>query len=180
MELKEGTANVWFASSGSCTWKAIADKLCPYTLVFFMTALLTGVLLFLVFRIPFPGDAFYMLCATFLFIVACQGVGLLFVSLTANMRLSLSLAAFYSAPAFAFAGVTFPVFAMPLPGRVWSNLLPLTHYLKILVDQSTRGIPFHFSIDSFLCLAIFPAAILLFAIPRTGYLLRHDNCWGKS
>ncbi len=179
IELKEGTAKRWLDSAGSSSWKAIAGKLLPYTVIFFMIALLTGMLLFLVFRIPFEGNVLYILITTLVFIIAYQAMGLFLVSLTANMRFSISLAAFYSAPAFAFAGVTFPYFAMPFLGRTWANLLPLTHYLKILIDQSIRGIPPAFSINAFLCLALFPIAALLFSIPRMGYLLSHETYWGK-
>ena len=178
-ELKERTAKAWFDSSGSCAWKAIVGKLCPYTLIFFITALLIGVFLFLVFRIPFEGSIPYILLTTLVFILAYQAIGLFIFSLTANMQLSLSFSAFYSAPAFAFAGVTFPHFAMPFLGRAWGNLLPLTHYLKILIDQSIRNIPPSFSMNAFLCLSIFPIATLLFAIPRMRYLLCHDTYWGK-
>ena len=178
-ELKEGTAKAWFDSSGSCAWKAIIGKLCPYTLIFVMIALLTGMILFVAFRIPFEGNVPYILLTTLVFILVYQAIGLFIFSLTSNMQLSLSFSAFYAAPAFAFAGVTFPHFAMPFLGRAWGNLLPLTHYLKILIDQSIRGISPSFSINAFFILVIFLVTTLLFAIPRMGHLLCHDTYWGK-
>ena len=57
---------------------------------------------------------FAVTCAgTVLFVLAYQAVGLLFIGFLGNFRLSVSLAAVYAAPAFAFTGITFPILGMP-------------------------------------------------------------------
>lgn len=64
-------------------------------------------------------------------VVACNGAGAAFVGLTGNMRMSTSVAGVIAGPAFAFAGQTFPLMAMPLAVRGFAFLLPLTHVLKV-------------------------------------------------
>ena len=67
-------------------------------------------------------------------LLACSGAGAAFVGITGNMRMSSSVAGVIAGPAFAFAGQTFPVMAMPFAVRCFAFLLPLTHILKV---QST-------------------------------------------
>lgn len=64
-------------------------------------------------------------------VVACNGIGVAFVGLAGNMRMSTSVAGVIAGPAFAFAGQTFPLMAMPVAVRGFAFLLPLTHVLKV-------------------------------------------------
>ena len=50
-------------------------------------------------------------------LLACSGAGAAFVGITGNMRMSSSVAGVIAGPAFAFAGQTFPVMAMPFAVR---------------------------------------------------------------
>jgi hypothetical protein len=47
------------------------------------------------------------------------------------MRIATGAAGVIGSPAFAFAGQTFPVMAMPFAVRCFAFVLPLTHALKI-------------------------------------------------
>lgn len=67
----------------------------------------------------------------FAMILACSGAGITFAGVTGNMRISTSVTAVVSAPAFAFVGQTFPIIAMPFAVRCIAFILPLTHILKI-------------------------------------------------
>lgn len=64
-------------------------------------------------------------------VLACTGAGISFVGITGNMRMATSVAGVIGGPAFAFAGQTFPIIAMPFFVRCFAFLLPLTHLLKI-------------------------------------------------
>ena len=84
---------------------------------------------------PMTFDEFIVVSAGQLaMILACSGAGAAFVGITGNMRMSTSVAGVIAGPAFAFAGQTFPVMAMPFAVRCFAFLLPLTHVLKV---QST-------------------------------------------
>ena len=84
---------------------------------------------------PMTFDEFIVVSAGQLaMLLACSGAGAAFVGLTGNLRMSSSVAGVIAGPAFAFAGQTFPVMAMPFAVRCFAFLLPLTHILKV---QST-------------------------------------------
>lgn len=81
---------------------------------------------------PMTLDEFIMVSAGQLaMFLACSGAGAAFVGITGNMRMSSSVAGVIAGPAFAFAGQTFPVMAMPFAVRCFAFLLPLTHILKV-------------------------------------------------
>lgn len=84
---------------------------------------------------PLTLDEFVITAAAQLFmILACSGAGIVFVGLTGVMRMATGAAGVIGSPAFAFAGQTFPVMAMPFVVRCFAFVLPLTHVLMI---QST-------------------------------------------
>ena len=56
-----------------------------------------------------------------------------------NADLALSFAAAYSAPAFAFMGITFPATDMNTLAQIWRDLIPVSHYMQIQLDQSNHG-----------------------------------------
>lgn len=84
------------------------------------------------FMAPMTLDEFIMTAGGQVAMVfACNGVGAAFVGLTGNMRMSTSAAGVIAGPAFAFAGQTFPIMAMPFAVRCFAFCLPLTHILKV-------------------------------------------------
>ena len=81
---------------------------------------------------PLTFDEFVMTAAAQLFMIcACSGAGIVFVGVVGVMRIATGAAGVVGSPAFAFAGQTFPVMAMPFAVRCFAFILPLTHVLKV-------------------------------------------------
>lgn len=81
---------------------------------------------------PMTFSEFVMVSVSQLFmILACSGAGFVFVGVVGVMRIATGVAGVVGGPAFAFAGQTFPLMAMPFAVRCFAFLLPLTHALKI-------------------------------------------------
>jgi len=177
-ELKRGTARDWLEHAGGSTWKAVLGKTLPSTLVFFVIGLFMNTLLFNFLAAPLKGSAFLIGLALLFFIAAYQAIGLFMVTVSANMRLSLSGAAFFSSTAFCFVGITFPIYAMPLSAQVWAGILPLNYYLKIYIDQSMRAAP---PIHSLVYLGALLAFVLLFVVclPRLHKLMLDESYWRR-
>jgi ABC-2 type transport system permease protein len=179
VELKEGTAGDWMAAAGDSAWRAVAGKLLPYVAHFAILALVMLVTLFRWMAIPMNGSMPVLLAATVFFVLAYQAVALIVVAWTANLRFATSIAALYSAPAFAFVGITFPTIGMPVAGRVWGEILPLTHYLRVLVDQAIRGSAPVFSMPSVGALLVFVGVACTTAVWRMGAVARDSRYWGR-
>ena len=177
-ELREGTAGEWLETAGGSVTRALAGKLLPSTVAFLAVAAVAMGVLFGLAGVPMRGSRALLLLGTLLFVLAYQATGVLIVALFANLRFATSVAAFLASPAFAYAGITFPTMGMPAFARLWGALLPLTHYLKLLVDQSMKGAPAAVSAPSLLALLAFVVAAPLLAWPRRR-VFGDSRYWGK-
>ncbi len=178
-ELKHGTVRDWISLANGNYWLAIVAKAFPYTLGFTALTLFMMTLLTYWGRVPFKGNLAFVIVTNLFFVLAYQGMGLAFISLTANLRMANSLGGFYTGPAFAFAGVTYPIIGMPLPARLLSYALPLTHYLRLYLEQSIRGVPTSISFPKLVILfGFFFVPFLLFA-PRWKKFAEDERYWGR-
>jgi ABC-2 type transport system permease protein len=179
-ELRDGTAGAWMDAAGGRTAAAIVGKTLPYAVYFVGLSLLMLAALFGWLGVPLTGEPAVVLAATVLFVVAYLAMGFAAVALAGNLRLATSLAAFYSVPAFAFAGLTFPVFAMPVLGQAWSSLLPLTHYLALTIDHALRHAPLHTAQRPLIVLGAFAVLPWIALGWRMGALARNPRAWGRQ
>jgi ABC-2 type transport system permease protein len=96
-----------------------------------------------------------------------------------SLRTALSAAGFVTAPAFAFAGVGFPLMAMPAGAKAWALALPLTHVLQAqtaiwqIGAPATRAAPVAAAL--LLALMLLTAACMAL-LPR---IARDGRAWGR-
>ncbi|OXX41159.1 ABC transporter permease, partial [Vibrio sp. V07_P2A8T137] len=67
--------------------------------------------------------------------LACMIMGALFFFLTLDPARAMSFAGAFTAPSFAFMGITFPVTDMNTLAQWWRSLLPVSHYIEVQVSQ---------------------------------------------
>jgi len=180
LELKHGTATEWLEAAGGNLDIALLGKLLPYTIVFVVMAATFNAWLFWLVEMPQRGNALFLWIATVSMVLAYEAVGIAFIAVFGSLRLCLSLATIYCGPAFAFGGVTFPLLALTLGGKIWSAILPLPYFLEILVDQAIRGAPWR---DSMPALGVLLGFVLLgpaLAHLRLGRVLVDPRYRGKT
>ncbi|MCG8412069.1 MAG: ABC transporter permease [Bacteroidales bacterium] len=179
LELKEGTAKELFDTAEQSVTVAIIGKLIPYTFLFFINVMVMNVILFIVLGTPLQGNLLSIIISEILLIIAYQLLAVLFLNITYNMRLSLSLGTAYTMMALTFSGLTFPNMAMPLVAKIFSWIFPYTFWLKILLGQSLRNAPL---------IEIVPYLLVLFVFIFLGTLsingmkskLTNSKYWGKN
>jgi len=93
--------------------------------------------------------------ASFLMMAAAFGFCATAFAITKSMRITTSVGGVVGGPAFAFSGLAFPIFAMPLGVRIFAWLLPLTHFLKIQNALRMEAIATGFIKDEMIVLAGF-------------------------
>lgn len=120
---------------------ALLARMLPCTLVFWLQGTVFLWVMFVLLGWPMHGSWTVLLLAQFLTVLACQSAGACIFFLSQDPARALSLAAAYTAPAFAFMGITFPVTDMNLLARIWRSLLPISHYIDIQVAQASYGAP---------------------------------------
>lgn len=178
-ELKDGTAGEWLEVAGGRAWKAALGKLLPHTVAFVVLSLAMLAVLFRALELPMRGNLGVLAGGTILFVLAVQGMGLALCAWLANLRFATSAAGLLASPAFAFSGVTFPVSAMPAVAQAWGALIPLTHYLRLLVDQAVRGATPAASAVPLASLAAFAVVLPAVSLLRLGRVARDARFWGQ-
>jgi ABC-2 type transport system permease protein len=86
------------------------------------------------------GSLLALMCFQLLTITACVIMGHLFFFLTLEPARAMSLAGAFTAPSFAFMGVTFPSSDMNLLAQGWRSLLPISHYIEAQISQVNYGL----------------------------------------
>ncbi len=152
------------ASGLPATLSELANKLAPYTLIFWLQGILMLIGMFILAGWPMHGSLTILVCAQFLTVCACQIMAALIMYLIRDSARALSSAAAYAAPGLAFMGVTYPVTDMIYPARVWRSLLPMSHYIDIQISQANYGTSIANSLPQFTYLLLFMTPLLLLPI----------------
>lgn len=170
IEIREGTSDGWMKAANGSIMVALTGKLVPYTLLMLVNV---GVMHYILANyIGFPVKGWWgsTMAAQVLMIIAYQMVAVVLVALTANTRLSLSLASAYSMMAFTYSGLTFPVLGMPLIARIIAYIFPFYHWMRVFMGQSLRNEPLATAVGPMLGLIAFIIIGILF-FPRLNYVL---------
>lgn len=119
--------------------EVMLGKLIPYILVGYMQ---TGVILLaarLVFRVPFAGSPPLLLGIMLLFIGANLAVGITFSTVAHNQLQAMQMAFFFFLPSLLLSGFMFPFRGMPNWAQNIGEVLPLTHFLRIVRGILLKG-----------------------------------------
>lgn len=143
------TKGVWFG-----LWRTLL----PHVLIGWGWGLLWTLLLFKGFAYPMHGSWLVLTVGLGLASAACVSMGAFFYGIIRDPARALSLAGAYTAPGFAFMGVTFPVSAMGDFAQFWRSLLPISHYVELQIGQTNYGQPLATALPQF-------GALLLFLLP---------------
>lgn len=179
IEFKEGTSGELISLAGNNVVVALTGKMLPYTFLFFMDMMIMNIILIRTLGTPVNGSLFVILISEILLIISYQLLAILFLKLTANLRLSLSLGSAYTMMALTFSGLTFPTMAMPLIAKLFSLVFPYTFWLQIFMSQTLRGEPLSEVVTPFLALIPFIMVGLL-AFPGMKRKLAHPKYWFRE
>lgn len=136
---------------------ALVKTLWPYTIVFALQGFAFLWWFYLGFKWPMNGSLAMLIVAQWVTLLSCMAMGSVFFFLTLDPARAMSFAGAFTAPSFAFMGITFPVSDMNSLAQFWRSLLPISHYIEVQVGQVSYGEHWH---DSLIRLA-----------PMFGYLL---------
>jgi ABC-2 type transport system permease protein len=134
----------FFKDSRYIPIKLIALQL-PYTISYTLIGVLY--LLYIYSSWEFQGSFGMVVVAIFSTVVAYQSIALFIFTLGFEYTRSLSIGAVYTAPAFAFLGVTFPIYNMNEFALFWRSILPISHYMEIVISQANYGADIALDID---------------------------------
>ncbi|WP_417624838.1 ABC transporter permease [Paremcibacter congregatus] len=114
-------------------------KIAPYVIVgYSQTAVILLAGLY-IFHIPFVGSLLLLLAVTTLFVVVNLILGFLFSTLARTQMQALQMTFFLLLPQILLSGFMFPFLGMPRWAQVIGEVLPATHYMRLVRGIMLKG-----------------------------------------
>ncbi|MBE1276502.1 ABC transporter permease [Enterovibrio baiacu] len=125
---------------------------------------------------PMNGDWTILFTAQWFMVLAGLAVGALLYVASRDAVRAMSLVAGFTAPAFAFMGVSFPASEMPFFAQCWRAMLPVSHYITLQIGQFNYGATLQQAMPALLALASFSLLWLLIGLKVKRLSTRPANC----
>lgn len=122
--------------------EVLIAKMVPYIFFGFVQFILTLLIAHFIYQLPLLGNFFLLMVSAFFFICACIGVGIFFSFISKSSGSAVQMTSQFFALNVLFSGFFFPFMGMPAWAQWIGNLLPLTHFLKIIIAISLKGSTF--------------------------------------
>jgi ABC-2 type transport system permease protein len=164
-EIERGTMESLLAMPIRPT-EIMLGKIAPYVVVGGMQMTLIMVAAYALFGVPVVGSLALLIALTMLFIVANLSVGYTFSTLATNQLQAMQMSFFFFLPNILLSGFMFPFRGMPDWAQVVGELLPLTHYLRIVRGIMLKGATFIDMQADVWGLAAFTLAAMTIAVLR--------------
>ncbi len=119
--------------------EVMIGKLIPYILVGYVQAGLILVAARFLFAVPMAGSVVLLLGVMLAFIGANLAMGITFSTLSHNQLQAVQMAFFYFLPNILLSGFMFPFRGMPHWAQYIGEVLPLTHFLRIVRGILLKG-----------------------------------------
>ena len=107
VEIKDRTAREWLRMSNNSIYIALAGKLLPHTVVFFIMGIFYNVYLYGFLHFPCNSGIFPMIFATLCLVLASQCCGIVMIGTLPTLRLGLSFASLWGVISFSISGFLF-------------------------------------------------------------------------
>jgi ABC-2 type transport system permease protein len=119
--------------------EVMTGKIVPYVLIGLVQVTIILGLARLLFEVPMLGSLTVLYLAVLLFIAANLTLGLTFSSLAQNQLQAVQMTFFFFLPSILLSGFMFPFRGMPVWAQTVGEVLPLTHFLRIVRGVLLKG-----------------------------------------
>jgi ABC-2 type transport system permease protein len=141
-------------------------KILPYVAIGFIQVSLILLLGWFLFRVPVQGNLMDVYLVALVFIAANLALGL-FISTSAQTQFqAMQMTFFFFLPSILLSGFMFPFDGMPKLAQAIAEVLPLTHFNRIIRNIMLRGSEIDFLSNDMLALFTFALVALSVAILR--------------
>lgn len=120
-------------------FEVMVGKIIPYILVGYVQLGLILLAARVLFDVPMHGNLGLLLLVAFLFITANLAMGITFSTLAENQLQAVQLSFFFFLPSLLLSGFMFPFRGMPQWAQAVGELLPLTHFLRVVRGILLKG-----------------------------------------
>lgn len=119
--------------------EVMVGKILPYVVIGYIQLGVIMLAAFLLFEVPMVGSFTLLMAMIGVFIVANLGVGFTFSTIARNQLQAVQMTFFFFLPSMLLSGFMFPFRAMPVWAQWIGEVLPLTHFLRIVRGILLKG-----------------------------------------
>jgi ABC-2 type transport system permease protein len=120
-------------------FEVLIGKILPYIAVGYVQVGLILAAAHFLFRVPMAGSLGLLLGVALLFIVANLAMGITFSTLARNQLQAMQMSFFFFLPSLLLSGFMFPFRGMPGWAQALGEVLPLTHFLRVVRGILLKG-----------------------------------------
>jgi len=148
------------------TPELMVGKIIPYIIIGMMQVTLIMLLGVLLFGVPVNGRIVDIYLSALVFVSANLSIGLLISTLANNQFQAMQMTFFFFLPSILLSGFMFPFDGMPEAARYIAEVLPLTHFVRLIRGIMLRGAELMDLLPEIWALVIFMSVTLTLAIRR--------------
>ncbi|MGI9133140.1 MAG: ABC transporter permease [Rhodoferax sp.] len=119
--------------------EVMVGKILPYVVMGYIQLVVILVAAFALFEVPMMGNFGLLMAMIGAFIVANLAVGFTFSTVARNQLQAMQMTLFFFLPSMLLSGFMFPFRAMPVWAQYIGEILPLTHFLRIVRGILLKG-----------------------------------------
>ncbi|TLS66159.1 ABC transporter permease [Mariprofundus erugo] len=164
-ERERGTMEYLLATSVTPI-ELMLGKIIPYIFVGYVQITLILLAAMLFFHVPVVGSLPLMYGLAIVFILANLCMGITFSTLAANQMQALQMSFFFFLPSILLSGFMFPFRGMPQWAQMIGEVLPLTHFLRLVRGIMLKGNTLPLAWEHLWPIMVFTLFALLVALKR--------------
>ncbi len=146
--------------------EVMVGKITPYVAIGAVQTCIVLLAADLLFGVPFVGSPWVLFVGVALFVLANLAVGFMFSTIAASQMQAMQLTFFFFLPSILLSGFMFPFRGMPGWAQAIGQVLPLTHFLRIVRGVMLKGARLGDLHAPFVALLTFTAFVCAIAMLR--------------
>jgi ABC-2 type transport system permease protein len=119
--------------------EVLIGKIVPYILVGYIQVTVILVAASVLFHVPMEGNLLLLCLVALVFIAANLAMGITFSTIAKNQLQAVQMTFFFFLPSILLSGFMFPFRGMPAWAQALGEVLPLTHFLRIVRGILLKG-----------------------------------------
>jgi ABC-2 type transport system permease protein len=164
-EIERGTMENLLAMPASPV-EIMLGKVIPFLIVGSVQVVVVLLAAKLLFGVPFVGSMSLLLVGIFIFVSALVLLGYAFSTFAKTQMQAMQLTFFYFLPSILLSGFMFPFRGMPHWAQFLGELLPLTHFLRVIRAVMLKGADLEAIASPMAALTLFAIAFAILALLR--------------
>lgn len=146
--------------------EVMMGKILPYIMIGYIQTAVVLAAAYWLFEVPIVGSLWLLSFVLFFFVAANLAVGFTFSTLARNQLQAIQMTIFFFLPSILLSGFMFPFRGMPVWAQWIGEVLPLTHFLRMVRGILLKGNGFEEIVPDMAALLAFLVGVSVVALNR--------------